>query len=355
MTELTWGGGSTVKTPTAVAYSPSVANPLTARMGKGINTTLDEGQTPVVIGGSFDRAQPYTLEVRGREDGRRLEYRQDGVANSLRSSTGGRDGVGSGAVAIPRQTFAAPATDHLVERPIGFYQNLGSQGGGVEEDVSPTLKAATSNNLAGVAYGFYANEGSHGIGDNANVSPAIKIDSGAVAYEAPAIGSFKESSISGTLTRHTGAGAGETQNAAFVLTQDTIAGPLDAHYGKGPGSRAGGERECVAAYGFDPTGSTVDTGEETAPSLRGAGAGRNAGHHAGVVEQSVVRRLTPVECCRLQGFPDTWNEEGIDAAGKRIQMADGNRYKQLGNAVTVNVANYLARNLAKVYAADQGD
>ena len=42
------GGGLTAKMPTRAAYSPALANPLTARMGKGINTTLDEGQTPIV-------------------------------------------------------------------------------------------------------------------------------------------------------------------------------------------------------------------------------------------------------------------------------------------------------------------
>jgi len=69
---------------------------------------------------------------------------------------------------------------------------------------------------------------------------------------------------------------------------------------------------------------------------------------------SVVRRLTPVECCRLQGFPDNWNEAGIDKDGKRITMADSPRYRQLGNAVTVNVANWLARNLAAVYHPPEG-
>jgi DNA (cytosine-5)-methyltransferase 1 len=43
------GGGLTAKMPTRAAYSPALANPLTARMAKGINTTLDEGQTPVVV------------------------------------------------------------------------------------------------------------------------------------------------------------------------------------------------------------------------------------------------------------------------------------------------------------------
>ena len=44
-----------------------------------------------------------------------------------------------------------------------------------------------------------------------------------------------------------------------------------------------------------------------------------------------VRRLTPVECERLQGFPDDWTAE----------QADSNRYKQMGNAVTVNVARWI--------------
>lgn len=49
------------------------------------------------------------------------------------------------------------------------------------------------------------------------------------------------------------------------------------------------------------------------------------------VDKLVVRRLTPVECERLQGFPDGWTEG----------QADSHRYKQMGNAVTVNVAQYV--------------
>jgi len=48
-----------------------------------------------------------------------------------------------------------------------------------------------------------------------------------------------------------------------------------------------------------------------------------------------VRRLTPVECERLQGFPDDWTAE----------QADSNRYKQMGNAVTVNVARWIGSRL----------
>lgn len=49
----------------------------------------------------------------------------------------------------------------------------------------------------------------------------------------------------------------------------------------------------------------------------------------------VIRRLTPVECERLQGFPDGWTVCG--ALGEAI--SDTQRYKMMGNAVTTNVVS----------------
>ena len=48
-----------------------------------------------------------------------------------------------------------------------------------------------------------------------------------------------------------------------------------------------------------------------------------------------VRRLTPVECERLQGFPDGWTDG----------QSDSHRYKQMGNAVTVNVIKWIGKRL----------
>ncbi len=56
-----------------------------------------------------------------------------------------------------------------------------------------------------------------------------------------------------------------------------------------------------------------------------------------IIDANRIRRLTPVECCRLQGFPDDWNEFGIDDKGEKVKMSDTQRYKQMGNAVTTNV------------------
>ena len=50
---------------------------------------------------------------------------------------------------------------------------------------------------------------------------------------------------------------------------------------------------------------------------------------------ATVRRLTPTECERLQGFPDGWTGE----------QADSNRYKQMGNAVAVPVVQWIINNV----------
>ena len=63
-----------------------------------------------------------------------------------------------------------------------------------------------------------------------------------------------------------------------------------------------------------------------------------------VVTASTVRRLTPIECERLQGFPDD------HTAGQ----ADSHRYKQCGNAVSVPVANYVACLVNMAVRSDDG-
>ena len=56
-----------------------------------------------------------------------------------------------------------------------------------------------------------------------------------------------------------------------------------------------------------------------------------------------VRQITPVEAERLQGFPDGWTDVGPPGR----PTANTHRYRQCGNAVTVNVAEWLARNAAR--------
>jgi len=57
--------------------------------------------------------------------------------------------------------------------------------------------------------------------------------------------------------------------------------------------------------------------------------------HQAVSFSTTVRRLTPKECERLQGFPDDWTEGQSDSA----------RYKQMVNAVTANVVEWIGKRL----------
>jgi DNA (cytosine-5)-methyltransferase 1 len=59
-----------------------------------------------------------------------------------------------------------------------------------------------------------------------------------------------------------------------------------------------------------------------------------------------IRRLTPIECMRLQGFSDNHNKYGI-MDGKVVKISDTQRYKQAGNAVTVDVVQAIADKIKK--------
>jgi len=61
-----------------------------------------------------------------------------------------------------------------------------------------------------------------------------------------------------------------------------------------------------------------------------------------------LRRLTPTECERLQAFPDNWTTKGDGFTLKKNNISDCQRYKQLGNAVTVNVIEEIIKKINEV-------
>lgn len=76
----------------------------------------------------------------------------------------------------------------------------------------------------------------------------------------------------------------------------------------------------------------------------GAKAGNNAGMINPIINHLGVRRLTPRECERLQGFPDDWTRYTDDGQ----EMSNSARYRMLGNAVCVNVAEWIGRRIVEV-------
>ena len=107
----------------------------------------------------------------------------------------------------------------------------------------------------------------------------------------------------------------------FSHTQGLDAQPSEI---ASPTLRAGGAGMAVAYDEFN------DSIGDTHHTLR-AGTKQSTG----VIMESNVRRLTPIECERLQGFPDDWT------AGQ----SDSQRYKQMGNAVAVPVVEWIIQNI----------
>ena len=105
----------------------------------------------------------------------------------------------------------------------------------------------------------------------------------------------------------------------------------------------------------EPTVQTypIDDGREIEKHQNGSGIG-NDGDPAYTLDRSqhssvatvvapvgTVRRLTPTECERLQGFPDGWTSQRIDEKKGLIEQADSSRYKQMGNAVAVPCVEWI--------------
>ena len=67
--------------------------------------------------------------------------------------------------------------------------------------------------------------------------------------------------------------------------------------------------------------------------------------------KTIVRRLTPLECTRLQGFPDHFVDIGdwVDSNGKRHKDADSAKYKALGNSIALPYWEHLARKICAQY------
>lgn len=65
----------------------------------------------------------------------------------------------------------------------------------------------------------------------------------------------------------------------------------------------------------------------------------------------IVRRLTPMECERLQGYPDGWTDIGewMDSKGKHHKAADSPRYKALGNSIALPFWDFLAKRISAQY------
>ena len=68
----------------------------------------------------------------------------------------------------------------------------------------------------------------------------------------------------------------------------------------------------------------------------------------------IVRRLTPLECERLQGYPDGWTDIGdwVDSNGKKCKTSDAARYKALGNSIALPPWKWVLKRICACYERD---
>ncbi len=112
----------------------------------------------------------------------------------------------------------------------------------------------------------------------------------------------------------------------------------------------GGFKEGIRESTISPTIRTPKGGGHlpmVCKTIRKGGRGSLTKKHAwDIVEDGIsIRRLTPIECELLQSFPKNWTKYGINKKGEEVLISDSQRFKMMGNAVTVKVVQAIAQKL----------
>ena len=297
-------GNERVEAEAMVVQPYEVGNCLTARMHKGINSTLDEGQTPVIsihphCIGRAPEAGPqgkeylldgsaYCMDSRGQPQAVVQPIPLDMMNIRGRPSDDGRAnriGRGYGEVGDPMFTITK-ANHHAVAQPIAFSRN--DDGGDATNDLSPTMRVAgRAGGMLGVAQPISIQD----------VRPVEKAQNGK------------------------------------GWNDDGTAYTVDTH------ATQGVAQPYIGGVDYENNAHTMD--QPTGPLLKGSptGGGRPLPAIATAMQ---VRRLTPVECERLQGFPDNYTNIPWR---KKLEAPDGPRYKALGNSWAVPVVAWIGHRI----------
>lgn len=140
-----------------------------------------------------------------------------------------------------------------------------------------------------------------------------------------------------------------TDYTSITLQGDTVAGALLARDYKGPGRADSLGRVIAQPVGAGLYNGTLTGDKATTLTTATGQGGANTG--PSVIEKIIrwiVRRLTPTECERLQGYPDGWTDLGdwVDSNGKAHKAADTPRYKALGNSIALPQWYYVLGGIA---------
>lgn len=124
---------------------------------------------------------------------------------------------------------------------------------------------------------------------------------------------------------------------------------------KSQGGNYGGGSETLIVEGMDGYNAALTSDKS---STLGVNCGMSTGRNGVIDSTAIVRRLTPLECERLQGFPDRWTDidDYTNSEGKTKKTTDSARYKALGNSIAIPPWFYVLQMdlWAQIYLLDCG-
>ena len=216
---------------------------------------------------------------------------------------------------------------------------------GYQEELSPTLNAECGGNKPAVVAPAVALDMTHAcdvIRECGEQVPALQARMGTGGNQVPLTygignGQACEASIMAEEVSQT---LNTMHDAQAVLTYQDETGTLS------PGAHAGSYNGQDAYNDMLVCGATPDVAHalrEKAPCAYREDA------ETYPVQNMVVRRLTPLECTRLQGYPDGWVDIGdwTDEKGKKHKDADSPKYKALGNSIALPFWDWMLRRMAR--------
>ena len=288
---------------------------ITARMFNSLGARdVEEGAILPVI------SQPVGVTIHGTHPSVQKVASYDEVAQCLRARTPGS--IDNSSTAVVQQPVHSIHNTHA---PISFSRN--DFGGDSQINLSPTMR------VAGNAGGMLA--------------VAIPINS-MNAFRSP------------DADKSTGCGIGEDGEAMFTLTKanhHAVAAAATIAFDPGQSDQKKATEQISVEHcpplitsRVHAVAAAIGWSEELTAHTELQGTlqrGGDGDRHEGVMRPDMqVRRLTPVECERLQGFPDSYTN--VQHRGK--PAADGPRYKALGNSMAVPVMSWIGKRIQQVEA-----
>ena len=274
--------------------------------------------------------------------------------------------TGSKACSLTAGGSGSTGTCPKVMTPVTLKIRSGCEGGGkgalVQEDKSATLACNNDQYLFQPVYSVenHPNDSRVGINEDGIVQ-ALTSRMGTGGGNVPMVLALDRASFN----------QGKNAQYDFEVSDKGVNSPLVA---KGPGAvcysidQGGGKSSVDVREGKAPTLTTthdgapavcfaVDCRNGTEDAVNGALQSNSAHSLNGnnvVRTRYIVRRLTPLECERLQGYPDGWTDIGewTDTNGKKRQTSDAARYKALGNSIALPPWKWVLKRLCACYERD---